>query len=105
MKNKTKYKLKELKQKIEKDPSLKGEYEKDPALFLEKHGIDTDDLPPEILEKISGGLWWVAPIVDLFMPSSPSAPTNVNHYYNNGQGNTIISDSNDISYQSKRRKP
>jgi hypothetical protein len=99
MKNKTQIKLEQLKQKIEKNPALKDEYAKDPALFLEKHGIDTDDLPPEILEKISGGLWWVAPLVDTFMPSSPSAPTNVNHYHNNGQGNTIISDSNDIRYK------
>lgn len=92
MKNTIKDKLDQLKQKMGKDPSLKNEYEKDPVLFLEKNGIDTDDLPPEILEKISGG--FISLFTDLLFGSSGGGDTTVNNYNNYGSDNSIISDSN-----------
>ena len=53
MKNKTQSKLEQLLKKMQKNPAMQSEFEKDPPLFLEQHGVDTDNLTPEILENIS----------------------------------------------------
>ncbi len=38
------------------NPSLEKEFQKDPVAFLKKNNINADDLPPEVMEKISGGI-------------------------------------------------
>ena len=50
-----KKKLLKLMNRVQKDPKLAKAFEKDPVAFFEKNNINTDDLPPEVMEKISGG--------------------------------------------------
>ena len=46
--------LKKLLNKINSNPGLIEEFKKDPEAILKKHNIDPDDLPSDVIEKISG---------------------------------------------------
>ena len=105
MKNKTQRKLEQLLKKMQNDTAMKGEFEKDPPLFLEKHGIDTDNLTPEILKNVSAAGFWgdvgnafktyhpVGIIGDAIFGGDNGDVTN-NYNINQGNNNTIIDDSN-----------
>lgn len=56
MKDKSKSSLKKLLKRAKSNPALEKEFQKDPVAFLKKNNINTDDLPPEVMEKISGGI-------------------------------------------------
>lgn len=56
MKKSTKTNLDKLMKRAKANPKLDKEFQKDPMAFLEKNNINTDDLPPEVMEKISGGI-------------------------------------------------
>ena len=68
---------------INKDEKSKKAYQKDPAKFLKSHGVDIDNLDPEFLKKISGGLGWSVDV---------DATTNVDttNLNNKGNNNTLI---------------
>ena len=51
--------LTKLMERVKKNPRLEKEFQKDPIVFLEKNNINTNDLPPEVMEKISGGMFVV----------------------------------------------
>ena len=56
MKNINRKNARKLIKRAKADPSLEKEFQKDPVAFLKKNNINTDDLPPEVMEKISGGI-------------------------------------------------
>ena len=56
MKDKSKSSLKKLLKRAKSNPALEKEFQKDPVAFLKKNNINADDLPPEVMEKISGGI-------------------------------------------------
>lgn len=104
MKHKTQSKLEQLMKKMQNDTAMKGEFEKDPAVFLEKNGIDPDNLPPELLENISAaGLF--DSFVDAWKKYTPvgiigeavfggdKGDTTNNININQGNNNQIINDS------------
>lgn len=56
MKKTNKNNLETLMKRAKSNPNLDKEFQKDPMAFLKKNNINTDDLPPEVMEKVSGGL-------------------------------------------------
>ena len=48
--------LEALIRKINKDPELKKSFKENPEKVLKAHDINPDDLTPEMLKKVSGGL-------------------------------------------------
>lgn len=60
MKNINRKNARKLIKRAKANPGLEKEFQKDPAAFLKKNNINADDLPPEVMEKISGGIAFTA---------------------------------------------
>jgi len=48
-------KVKDAFKKIMENDESREKFQKDPIGTLKEHGVDTDNLPPEVLDKIAGG--------------------------------------------------
>ena len=106
MKNKTQSQLEQLMKQMQNDVAMKSEFEKDPPLFLEKHGIDTDNLTPEILKNVSAAgflddVWGafktyhpIGIIGDAIFGGDKAGDVTNNININQGNNNQIIDGSN-----------